>query len=315
MQGMTRSQFLQVLLAGAFAPAASSSLGAAQGRSRKLVLVAGSPSHPPGMHEFRAGSLILERRLAQLPGLVVERHDNGWVADEATLEDADALVIYADGNRKHPLRGHQRLSLVGREVARGMGLGCMHYGVEVLPEEAGEEFREWIGGHYEHEWSCNPIWTPSFESFPDHPVANGVRPFAVEDEWYFNMRFRDGFDATGPSEAAGATFTPILVSKPSDDVRDGPYVHPKGPYAHIQAAKGRQEAMLWTLERPDGGRGFGFTGGHFHRNWQNDEYRKVVVNAIAWLAGFRVPSLGIGTSTVSDDEIGQNLDPKPARNA
>ena len=310
---MTRSEFLRVLAAGAAVPLARPRRAAGQDGPLKLVLIAGSPSHPPGMHEFRAGTLILERRLAQLPGLVVERHDNGWVADEATLDTADALVIYSDGARKHPLKDKDRLGLVGRLVAGGMGLGCMHYGVEVVPEDAGEEFRQWLGGHYEHEWSCNPIWTPTFEEFPDHPVANGVRPFAVEDEWYFNMRFRDGFDATGPREIDGARFTPILVAKPSDEVRDGPYVYPKGPYAHIQAAKGRDEAMLWTLERPDGGRGFGFTGGHFHRNWQNDEFRKVVVNAIAWLAGFRVPSLGIGTSTVSDAEIGRNLDPKPVR--
>ena len=313
MQVMTRSEFLRVLAAGAAVPLARPRRAAGQDGPLKLVLIAGSPSHPPGMHEFRAGTLILERRLAQLPGLVVERHDNGWVADEATLDTADALVIYSDGARKHPLKDKGRLELVGRLVAGGMGLGCMHYGVEVVPEDAGEEFRQWLGGHYEHEWSCNPIWTPTFEEFPDHPVANGVRPFAVEDEWYFNMRFREGFDATGPREIDGARFTPILVAKPSDEVRDGPYVYPKGPYAHIQAAKGRDEAMLWTLERPDGGRGFGFTGGHFHRNWQNDEFRKVVVNAIAWLAGFRVPSLGIGTSTVSDAEIDRNLDPKPVR--
>ena len=313
MQVMTRSEFLRVLAAGAAVPLARPRRAAGQDGPLKLVLIAGSPSHPPGMHEFRAGTLILERRLAQLPGLVVERHDNGWVADEATLDTADALVIYSDGARKHPLKDKGRLELVGRLVAGGMGLGCMHYGVEVVPEDAGEEFRQWLGGHYEHEWSCNPIWTPTFEEFPDHPVANGVRPFAVEDEWYFNMRFREGFDATGPREIDGARFTPILVAKPSDEVRDGPYVYPKGPYAHIQAAKGRDEAMLWTLERPDGGRGFGFTGGHFHRNWQNDEFRKVVVNAIAWLAGFHVPSLGIGTSTVSDAEIDRNLDPKPVR--
>ena len=313
MHGMTRTEFVRLLMAGAATSPVRQGLAADPQRNLKLVLIAGSPSHPPGMHEFRAGSLLLERRLAQLPGLVVERHDNGWVGHEATLDDADAVVFYADGGPKHPLRDKARLALIGRHVARGMGLGCMHYGVEVLPEEAGEEFRQWLGGHYEHEWSCNPIWKPSFERFPDHPVASGVRPFAVEDEWYFNMRFRQGFDASGPAELDGAKFTPVLVARPSDAVRDGPYVYPKGPYPHIQAAKGREEAMLWTIERTDGGRGFGFTGGHFHRNWQHDEYRKVVVNAIAWLVGFQVPALGIGTSTVTDDEIGRNLDPKPPR--
>ncbi len=312
---MTRSNFFRMLLAGAAVSGAGPRSFASAAQVRKLVLIAGSPSHPPGMHEFRAGSLLLERRLAQVPALTVERYDNGWVADESTLDDADAIVIYSDGGRKHPLADPTRRALVDRQIRRGAGLGCMHYGVEVLRDDAGKEFTDWLGGYYEHEWSCNPIWTPSFERFPQHPVTNGVRPFSVEDEWYFNMRFREGFDASSPKRVGDAAFTPILVSKPSDEVRDGPYVYPKGPYAHIQAAKGRDEAMLWTLERADGGRGFGFTGGHFHRNWQNDEYRKVVMNAICWLAGLKVPQLGFGSSAVTDAELGRNLDPKPARAA
>ena len=309
---MDRSEFLRLILAGA-ATAATASRAAAAGEARKLVLIAGSPSHPPGMHEFRAGTLLLERRLSQVPRLTVERHDGGWVEDESTFDDADAVVIYADGGRRHPLSDERRLALMGGLIGLGVGLGCMHYGVEVLPDDAGEEFKRWLGGYYEHEWSCNPIWTPSFERFPDHPVANGVRPFAVEDEWYFNMRFQDGIDGASARQAEGGLYTPILVAKPSDETRDGPYVYPKGPYPHIQAAKGRDEALLWTFERADGGRGFGFTGGHFHRNWQNDEYRKVVMNAICWLAGIKVPRLGVGTSTVTDREIAANLDPKPPR--
>lgn len=313
MCSMTRATFFKLFLSGIGGSgwAARSTLAASA--TRKLVLIAGSPSHPPGMHEFRAGTLLLERRLVQVPGLRVERHDGGWVRDEATLDDADAVVIYSDGGRKHPLADPQRLALMERQIRRGVGLGCMHYGVEVLRDDAGAEFQRWLGGYYEHAWSCNPIWTPAFERFPEHPVSNGVRPFSVEDEWYFNMRFRPGFDASSPKQADGATFTPVLVAAPSDAVRDGPYVSPKGPYPHIQAAQGRDEVMLWTLERADGGRGFGFTGGHFHRNWQNDEYRKVAMNAICWLARLSVPKLGFGSSTVTDAEIGRNLDPKPPR--
>ena len=87
--------------------------------------------------------------------------------------------------------------------------------------------------------------------------------------------------------------TDILVATPSDAVRDGPYVSPKGPYAHIQAAKGRPETMMWAVERPDGGRGFGFTGGHFHLNWQNDDQRRLILNALVWLAKLDVPVGGV----------------------
>ena len=98
-------------------------------------------------------------------------------------------------------------------------------------------------------------------------------------------------------------------ASPSDDVRDGPYVYPKGPYPHIEAAKGRAEAMMWAVERPDGGRGFGFTGGHFHDNWGNDNFRKVILNGLVWLTKAEVPAGGI-ESKVTPEDLNANLDPK-----
>jgi len=92
-------------------------------------------------------------------------------------------------------------------------------------------------------------------------------------------------------------------------VRDGPYVWPAGPYPHIQANKGRDEVMMWCVERPDGGRGFGWTGGHYHKNWSNESYRKVVLNALVWLVKMEVPAGGVSCA-VSEDDLKLNLDPK-----
>ena len=67
--------------------------------------------------------------------------------------------------------------------------------------------------------------------------------------------------------------------------------------------------MAWAAERPDGGRGFGFTGAHFHKNWGNDDFRKLVLNAIAWTAKANVPDTGI-PSEVRAEDLKKNLDPK-----
>jgi hypothetical protein len=276
---------------------------------RKLVLIAGRPSHPPLMHEFRAGSLLLQKSLASVPNLVVELGEMGWVKDEAVFEGADAVVIYCDGGGGHPAVQGNHAETLGKLAARGCGLGFMHYGVEVQADKGGKEFLQWIGGHYENAFSCNPIWEPKFETLPNHPIARGVSPFQIKDEWYFNMRFVPGFTASGPSETNGMKFTPLLVAKPSDDVRDGPYVHPKGPYPHIVADSGRPEAMMWCVERPDGGRGFGFTGGHFHINWGNPDFRRSVLNALVWVTGAEVPEGGV-VSRVEEEDLKQNLDPK-----
>ena len=64
-----------------------------------------------------------------------------------------------------------------------------------------------------------------------------------------------------------------------------------------------------SIERADGGRGFGFTGGHFPDNWANDNFRKVVLNAFLWSAHVEVPVNGV-ESKVSAEELEANLDPK-----
>ncbi len=220
---------------------------------QKLVLVAGKPSHPPRMHEYNAGMLLLAKCLAQgAPDLKVEVVRNGWPQDESVFDGADAVVFYMDGGARHDTvqEGGARLAKIDEWTKRGVGIGALHYGVEVVADQAGDQFRRWIGGHYENMYSCNPMWEPNFTSFPTHPITRGVQPFQIKDEWYFNMRFTDGFTADGATEKDGTKFVPILVAKPGDEVRNGPYVAPKGPYPHIQAATGRPEAMMWCVERP-----------------------------------------------------------------
>ncbi len=301
---MKRTLLLSVLLVF-FA----SMLNAAE---RKLVIIAGAQSHPPMMHEFRAGSMLLQNRLEAVPGLKVELVTDGWptkivdrrrVDDNTVFEGADAIFIYADGGGRHPAIQGERLGFLRDLMAKGVSLGFAHYAVEVPAEKGGAEWKEWIGGYYENAFSCNPIWNAEVAQLPEHPITRGVKPFTTKDEWYFNMRFRDG--KSGIKD--------IVVATPSDAVRDGPYVHPKGPYEHIQAAKGRPETLAWAVERPDGGRGFGFTGGHFHANWQNDDQRRLVLNALVWLAKVAVPAGGIDSAPVSDEELMANLDDKRPR--
>lgn len=280
----------------------------AQAAPKRLLLIAGKPSHPPGMHEFRAGALLFQSALAGFKGLQVEVYSNGWptkveggqvVPDNSVFNGAAAVVIFADGGGGHPAVPPDRLHLLDALADRGVGLGFAHYGVEVPAGDPGRAFQKWIGGYYENLFSVNPMWSPQFETFPAHPVTRGVKPFSTRDEWYFNMRWADG--QTG--------ITPILTATPSDAVRKGPYVWPAGPYEHIVAASGRKETMMWVKVGPNGSRGFGFTGGHTHKNWGDPNQRKVFLNALVWLAGLEVPRNGV-ESVVSEDLMGANLDPK-----
>jgi Trehalose utilisation len=280
---------------------------------KKIVLIAGKPSHGPGDHEFRAGCLLLKKCLDSVPAITSVVYSNGWPHEDGAFENADAVLIYADGGEGHPAIRPDRMKLMDGLAKKGVGIGCAHYGVEVPKGDPGQAMHNWIGGHYEHLYSVNPMWSPEFKSFPDHPVTRGVKPFSVLDEWYFNMRWRPELHGDASTDGAARTYpnglTPILVAKPSDDVRDGPYVYPKGPYQHIIEASGRNEVMMWVYERPEGGRGFGFTGGHRHVNWGNDNFRKVVLNALLWIAHTDVPAQGVECA-ITDAELSANLDLK-----
>ena len=285
-----------------------------RGADKRLVLIAGKPSHPPGMHEFRAGALLMQKALAGVPGLKVDVYDMGWpsktvdgarVEDSALLENADAVVIYADGGRGNPAIQGDHMKVLDALAAKGVGLGFAHYGVEVPAGDPGSAMHRWIGGYYEDHYSVNPMWKPPFDKLPKHPITRGVGPFATHDEWYFNMRWSG-------DPAVQARVTPLLVATPDDDVRDGPYVSPKGPYDHIIAASGRPETMMWVYERPDGGRGLGFTGGHTHANWGDPNQRKIFLNGLLWLAKIDVPARGV-EDHITPEDLTQNLDDKTRR--
>jgi type 1 glutamine amidotransferase len=281
---------------------------------KRIVLIAGKPSHPPGMHEFRAGCLLFEKALAGYPGVTVQVYDGGWPSkmvdgvrtdDSAALDGADAVLIFADGGKGHPAIQGDRMKQIDALAAKGVGLGFAHYGVEVPAGVPGDAMQRWIGGYYETNWSVNPMWKPAFDKFPTHPITRGVKPFATHDEWYFNMRWTT-------DEAAKKRIMPILTDKPSDEVRKGPYVSPRGPYDHIIAASGNVETMMWVFERPDGGRSFGFTGGHTHTHWGDPNQRRIMLNALLWMAKVEVPAQGV-QDKITDADLALNLDPKPPR--
>jgi len=278
---------------------------------KRIVLIAGRPSHGPGEHEFHAGALLLQKAMAGVGGVTVEVVAGGWPAktvdgrtvdDNAALDNASAVVVYADGGRGNPAIQADRVTVLDALAAKGVGLGFMHYGVEVPAGDPGAAMHRWTGGYYETNFSVNPMWSPAFDKFPAHPVTRGVKPFSNRDEWYFNMRWT-------ADERAAQRITPILTATPGDDVRRGPYVSPPGPYPHIIADSGKVETMMWVFERADGGRSFGFTGGHTHTNWGDPNQRRVVLNALLWIAKVDVPASGV-IDRITPADLAENLDQK-----
>src|SRR5688500_4052690 len=150
----------------------------ADAAEKKILLVAGRPSHGPGDHEFNAGCMLLAKCLNQTPGIKASVEKGGWPADEKAFEGVDAVFFYMDGGAGHPVAKPERIKKVRELAAKGVGISFGHYGVECVPGEPGDAWKEWIGGHSEHQYSVNPMWSPDYQKFPNHPVANGVKPFS-----------------------------------------------------------------------------------------------------------------------------------------
>lgn len=268
---------------------------------KKIVMVAGRPSHGPGDHEFNAGIKLLKKCLREnMPNVIAVSYHSGMPKDPTAYDNADSIILYMDGGGRHPIL--KELDQYTKLMNKGVGLMCMHYAVEVPKGDAGDNFRKWIGGYYETHWSINPHWVAKAELNTKHPVTSGVKPFALKDEWYYNMRFRKDME----------NIKPILNGTPDDEARSGSTSWPRGPKKHIVEASGRSEVLMWSIQRKDGGRGIGFTGGHVHNNWGNDDYRKLVLNGIIWTAGLDVPKKGV-QSTISPEFLKKNLDPKGKR--
>jgi len=261
---------------------ASSGAGAAE---TKIVLIAGTPSHPPGAHEFNAGIKLLVKCLKEIPGIDPVFVEGGWPKDESVFQGARSVVFFMDGGGRHPMIQDDRMETIRKLMDQGVGLVCLHYAVEFPKGKVGDQILDWLGGYYETHYSDNPHNNARILPKSGHPITRGVKPFKANDEWYFKIRFR-------PDDPRVTT---ILTAEELVG-------HDKNTY--------KDQTVAWATERKDGGRSFGFTGAHFHDNWGQDDFRTLVLNAILWSAKVDVPSDGT-KSKVTPEELEKNLDPKP----
>ncbi|MBL7188513.1 MAG: ThuA domain-containing protein, partial [Phycisphaerae bacterium] len=263
---------------------------------KKIVLIAGPRSHGHGAHEHNAGMLLLGKALNEnVPEVYATTYLNGWPKDPTACDNADAIAVFCDGGGGHVAMRH--LEEVDALAKKGVGIAMLHYAVEVPKGQPGEYMLNWTGGYFETFWSVNPTFKGEFKELPRHPITRGVKPFFMDDEWYYHMRFVEGME----------NVTPILTTVPPDSTRrKGNDAH--GANAHVRARMGMPEHVAWAYDRPGGGRGFGFTGGHWHWNWASNDFRKLVLNSFVWIAGADVPASGVPSKTPTIEELEANQD-------
>jgi|GEM_PF-46435 len=261
----------------------------------RILFLAGARSHGPGEHEFNAGCQLLAKALNEQSGLDVKATViSGWPKDESVFDGIKALVIYADATSVVS-KGWDKVDALAK---KGVGIMFMHYAVHPNAPEGEKYYRPWIGGAFETDWSVNPHWVADLQVLPNHPISRGIHgPIEALDEFYYHIRFRQ--NRSEVLNLATATPTRENIKK---------YINLWNQYGVSEL--GQPQALMWGVERPDGGRGVGFTGGHYHRNWGIDDFRKLALNAIVWVAGMDVPEDGVKSNPLTEDELNANLDDK-----
>lgn len=285
------------LVVSLFLPAA---LVAQDAKPKKLVILAGPKSHGPvgnGIHDYGWSAKLLKVMLdnSNIKNRIrVEIHLDGWPRDPRTLEDADAIMVISDGRdgdqyaEAPHLASPERVRFMEQQMKRGCGFLTFHFST-FAPNQYARQMLDWSGGFFQWETDGKKQWYSAITTkeaevkiaTAAHPIARGVKPFSMKEEFYFNIRF------SGKDER----LKPIWVV-PSLNGRE-----PDG------------KVVAWAREREDGGRGFGTTCGHFYENWKHPEFRTLMLNALCWCAKVEVPREGVESRFYSHAEISDQLDP------
>jgi type 1 glutamine amidotransferase len=229
-----------------------------------LVIGQGPDGHPPGTHEFMAGTRVVQALLATHTDISVSvtKADEPWSDGPALLNAADGVVLLVTQGAEFMQKTPERFAAVQRLAARKGAIVALHWSVGAKDARFIDGQLKLLGGtRGGPQRKYQILETDVLRLAPEHPVLAGVPDFHIKDEFYYRLDLL-------PKSAPG--FQPLLSAM----------------------IDGSEETVAWVWERPDGGRSFGYVGFHFHTTWQRSEYRRLVANAILWALGYQVPAAG-----------------------
>lgn len=261
--------------------------------AKKILFLAGPRDHgAPGRHEYELDLRTLAESFdhaTNLEGVRTEVRVGSLPRDLGPAKDAAVIVINSSSERHekeiHPLfppnpttngRGYdaqtaEYLQDLNALIAqKRVGVVILHYASWVENWAARQHYLNWTGGLWVQMASKNPVdeWAMTLEN-KKHPVLRGVKPWQYRDEIFCRYFLPDD-----------ARRTALILATPKQDKQGiGPQI------------------AAWAYQRDDGGRGFVFGGLDFRDNLARDNYRKFLLNGIAWAANIEIPKGGIDSPT------------------
>jgi hypothetical protein len=231
----------------------------------KILLIGKDRDHASSQHEYMSDCGILAKCLRQTKGVEAEV-SNGWPRDPKKLIGVKALVFNTRMGGS-VLFDPLVKSLAEKLLKEGVGLSAIHWGTGAEKNQ-GEDWLKALGGWFNADlFSQYYVRTTRLkQAEPAHPVCSGWKEYDLREEYYIKLKF-------------------LPEAKPI-----------------LKAVIDKQEyPVAWVYERPDGGRSFGFLGGHFHDNFGNKDFRRAIVNGILWSARVEVPAEGAPVHITAKD--------------
>lgn len=240
--------------------------------AKRILLLWQSPDgHPVNTHEYETGIKIIANWFQKNTEhqVVVSKADEPWEDGPQLLDQADSVVMYlaqgAQWIRKQP----ERLKAFQEYVAQGGGLCGLHWAIGSKRDEDIPDFVKLLGAiHGGRDRKYKFLKTEFRPAANSHPIRHGLKPMTVEDEFYYQLK-----TVKSPNPVV-----PIMES-----LIDGEWY-----------------MTSWAWERPDGGRSFAFSGLHYHVNWGEENYRRLVFQGILWTLKEEIPETGLTVDIDSD---------------
>ncbi|MCA9041890.1 MAG: ThuA domain-containing protein [Planctomycetaceae bacterium] len=251
-------------------------LSAAEAAPKAKVLFIGKqPDHPFATHMYLHTSEILAKCL-KLNGDIETVVSDGWPQDKSVLEGIDTIVIYTTPAAEFLLDSPYR-DQVMEQLDKGVGLVTIHWASSIFEknlDRLGPVWMSYMGGTWISNVGLHTGKSHLKQLAPNHPVCNGWEEYEIRDEYYLNPSITEA--------------TPVLEVMAND----------------------KPVVVGWAFEREkNNGRSYATTLGHFYDNFQQEPFRRMVVNAILWTAHVDVPEEG---AKVNLSEADLALPEKPA---
>lgn len=226
---------------------------------RLLILTQGPDGHPRQTHEYVAGGEVLNKLFAAVPDLRVETIRVDQSEEPAVLKailTADGIMLSVAEGAKWLASEPRRGEAFARHAAQKRGLFVLHWAMGTKSAEPVEPFVKLFGAC--HGGADRKYRVLEANAIPrEHAATKELKPFKIKDEFYFALKT----NSQTPPE----------------------------PLLEIEIDGGRQ-MVAWAWERPGGGRSAGFSGGHFHANWERAEYQRLIGQTILWTVGLTAPA-------------------------